>query len=273
MYGDQAIRLCHLGKDATRTGSNIKDIESKSESKSEIELNTTIEQADKTLNRANVFITPFSELSVDADRFQPREKQSSKDVEVAVDELLKEYSGEQKETLKSKIIKIINETTGSLESIKRVVNNFDSNKLDPLKTWKDPKDGKTYVANHSRLAGHKILSILPDTDERVIKAKESGFEKGYILTHPTNYKTEQEFVENAQNSNDEATRNTILESANRIRKWVGLTKKQIKEKAESIFRKDANFLINLASLNINGKAINLLKSVEKSTDKDRKSVV
>ena len=242
---------------------NIKDIESKSE----IELNTTIEQADKTLNRANVFITPFSELSVDADRFQPREKQSSKDVEVAVDELLKEYSGEQKETLKSKIIKIINETTGSLESIKRVVNNFDSNKLDPLKTWKDPKDGKTYVANHSRLAGHKILSILPDTDERVIKAKESGFEKGYILTHPTNYKTEQEFVENAQNSNDEATRNTILESANRIRKWVGLTKKQIKEKAESIFRKDANFLINLASLNINGKAINLLKSVEKSTDK------
>lgn len=46
----------------------------------------------------------------------------------------------------------------SEESVQRIVQNYDLNKLDPVTLWRDPNDGKAYIlSGHSRLEAHIIL--------------------------------------------------------------------------------------------------------------------
>jgi hypothetical protein len=248
---------------------NIKVIEGKAESNDKAELNQANQEADKKLEQANVFVTPISELSTDPDRFQPRKKSTQQEIEAVAEELTQNYQGTEKETIKKKIIDIIKTTTGSLARIKAIVNDYQTNKLDALKTWKD-KDGKVYVANHSRLSAHKILSILPKTDERVAKAESNGFIPNHIITSPVTEKTtEKEFKDLAQESNNNASQNTDLENANLVRGWKeeGLTKKEIKERADALFGANSVYFMALSNLNPNGKLVEALNSFIGSSDK------
>jgi hypothetical protein len=65
----------------------------------------------------------------------------------------------------------------SSESVRKIVDNFDPNKLDPVTVWKDPKDGKIYMlSGHSRLEAHRQLKrqtipakFFSGTEEEAIK--------------------------------------------------------------------------------------------------------
>lgn len=46
----------------------------------------------------------------------------------------------------------------SNESVQRIIRSYDPNRLDPVRVWKDPKDGKIYMlSGHSRLEAHRRL--------------------------------------------------------------------------------------------------------------------
>lgn len=48
----------------------------------------------------------------------------------------------------------------SEESVQRIVEGYDPNKLDPITVWKDPANGRVYVlSGHSRLEAHRRLQL------------------------------------------------------------------------------------------------------------------
>lgn len=162
----------------------------------------------------------------------------------------------------------------SQESVDKIVNDYDDNKLDPVVLFKD-KDGKDYVlAGHSRLEAHNQLSALPDTDPRKIKAVEKGFQPGEIKSRYFNG-TEKEAMEFADRSNDLGTKNKDYESAASLRKMreAGDTKTAIKDRARTDFGKNWRYLYNLSFLNPNGKIIQTLQQFESNPDKDAQNQI
>jgi len=65
----------------------------------------------------------------------------------------------------------------SHESVMRIVENYDSNRLDPVKLWEDPANGKVYIlSGHSRLEAHRIMkkqeipsSFFKGTEQQAIR--------------------------------------------------------------------------------------------------------
>lgn len=161
-------------------------------------------------------------------------------------------------------------TDFSQESVNKIVNEYDNNKLDPVVLYNDPKNGNQYVlAGHSRLEAHRQLTEMPDSDPRKQAAIENGFQPGNIKAR-TFVGTEAEAKELADRSNDFGTKNKDYESANSLRKARedGQTKKTIQERAKTDFGKNWRYLYNMSYLNPNGKAMQTLKQFEANPDKN-----
>lgn len=183
---------------------------------------------------ADVYYEPIANVSTDTKRFQPRGTEFSQD------------------------------------SVNKIIDSYDDNKLDPVVLYNDPNTGQQYVlAGHSRLEAHRQLTEMPDSDPRKQAAIENGFQPGNIKAR-TFVGNEQQAIEFADRSNDLGTRNKDYESANSLRKARedGQTKKAIQERAKTDFGKNWRYLYNMSYMNPNGKAMQTLKQFESNPDKN-----
>lgn len=184
-------------------------------------------------DQANVTYEPIKDLTTDTKRFQPRAAEFSQ------------------------------------ESVNKIVDNYDDNKLDPVVVYPDENGDQIILAGHSRLEAHKQLTELPDSDPRKKAAIEKGFKPGKIKTRYFNG-TEAEAREFADRSNDLGTKNKDYESAASLRRsrQEGQTKKAIQDRAKSDFGKNWRYMYNMSYLNPTGKAIQTLQQFENNPDKE-----
>ena len=136
----------------------------------------------------------------------------------------------------------------SEKSAKKVAEQFDPNKFDPIVVYKHP-DGNTYVlSGHSRFAGMKMRNA---------------------ETVPARYfeGTPEEAIDFAQNSNKLGDLQTDLENANYYRGKIqkGVTRGEIlKEAKENEQRGSAQRVVDFAYLNPEGKAYDAVSRLEES---------
>lgn len=157
-------------------------------------------------------------------------------------------------------------TDFSPESVEKIVNNYDDNKLDPVVLYND--NGKQYVlAGHSRLEAHKQLSEMSNTDPRKVAAIKNGFQQGEIKSRQFKG-TEEQAIEFADRSNDLGTKNKVYESANSLRKMRegGASKSASLQRAQTDFGKDGRFIHMLSFLNPKGKLMDTIKGFDKNDD-------
>lgn len=201
----------------------------------EVKQKQTVQKTQKE-TPADVSFQPISKINTDVKRFQPRGAEFSQ------------------------------------ESVDKIVNNFDQNKISSIVLFKD-KNGKDYVlAGHSRLEAHKQLSEMSKTDPRRINAEKNGFIPGKI--EAKYFKgTEKEAIEFADRSNDLGTKNKDWESAASLRRAreQGQTKTAIQERAKTDFGKNWRYINNLSYLNPNGKTVETIKQFENNPDKENQN--
>lgn len=188
--------------------------------------------------QADVSFQPLQNIGTDVERFQPRG------------------------------------TDFSPESVNKIVEDYDENKLDPVVLYKDPSGKDIVLAGHSRLEAHNRLSALPDSDPVKQRAIEKGFRPGEIKSRYFTG-TEKEAMEFADRSNDLGTKNKDYESANSLRKMreAGDTKTAIKDRARTDFGKNWRYLYTLSHLNPNGKLFQTLKQFDANPDKDAQNQI
>lgn len=134
------------------------------------------------------------------------------------------------------------------ESARRVAEDFDRQKLDPVTVWRDPTDGKRYVlGGHSRLEGQRRRQAqgLPDSDTLPIR-EFTG--------------TEAEAREFAATDNDRRSQMQPSEQAAFLREWSdGRTKAETQEQAQKLYGKNAQTVQDLAALSPKGRALSYLE--------------
>lgn len=136
----------------------------------------------------------------------------------------------------------------SEETVKRIVEDYDPNKLDAIILWKDPKNGKTYIlSGHSRMEAHDRLK------KETIKAK---YFEG----------TEKEAIEFGLDANVQATAESMVERAKRYRKLreEGKSEAEIKRQAEKSEGRNAERVIDYSHLDPNGRTVEILNLFEKT---------
>ena len=173
--------------------------------------------------RSDVYEIPLSELHTDPSRFQPRGAAFAE------------------------------------ESASRIHRSFDRQELDPLRVWKDPKNGRWYVlAGHSRYEGQRRRQAdrLPDSETLPVHVFEG---------------TEAEAIDFAMRENDKGTAMQPHEQAAYIRRQLdeGKTLAEIKETARELYGKNARTIIALAHLNPKGRVMNALQALDSRTDDGR----
>jgi ParB-like chromosome segregation protein Spo0J len=139
------------------------------------------------------------------------------------------------------------------QKVDSIARNWNDAKQDPIHTWKDPKNGKTYV-----LSGH----------HRLAAAKKAG--RTNVKTVDMSGMSEAEAVQFATvEANANRTMEKPSERAKVYRKMVGngKTKKEVRELAEELEGKNAPYVLRLASLNPNGRVMELVRQAEASGDK------
>jgi hypothetical protein len=186
---------------------------------------------------------PVKNLNVDHKRFQNREE---------------EFSEESVQN----IIKAVQEGT------------FKKAKFDPIRTWKDPKDGKTYVlAGHSRTEAFKRLQTILEKGELSDKAKENLKAQGIqdfksIPSKDMSGESEQDAINYAKDeSNKMGTEETELARAKR---WKEKRNEGKSEKAIREELKGSTTQQLFSYLKENGYAWDAIKAVQKSTDEGNK---
>lgn len=176
----------------------------------QIEPTTQIDGTETQELSSAVFNVPLTEIDTDTKRFQNRKAKFSEN------------------------------------SVKKIVENFDPNKLGAITLWKDPKDGKTYViSGHSRLEAHKQLG------------------KGKIKAEYFNG-TEQEAIDFGRTSNVLGTQETLTERANYYRGLRESGKKIGEIEAEAKKNEGANAVkvVAISYLNPNGGLIQSINQME-----------
>lgn len=161
----------------------------------------------------------------------------------------------------------------SEESVQGIVNavldgKFDINEFDPIRTWTDPKDKKTYVlAGHSRSEAFRRLQSMLDKGEIPDSAMEKINQQGLadfktIPSIDVSNKSESEAIEFAkERSNVMSTKETVLDRAKLI------ADKRSKGTSEAALRKDLKATsqeILLSYLKPQGKAWDAVKVMQKA---------
>lgn len=215
------------------TDGTVKPIDKSSapEKKKEPEKPKTEEVEDgKKDDKAREFRANISDINTNVDKFQNRNKEFSE------------------ETVKS--------ITGDIEK-----GTFDENKLDPIRVWKDPKDGKYYVlAGHSRLESYK-------------KAAEKDKKYESIPSIDMSYLTEDQAIDFAtKESNVMGTKESPIDRSKIYRKMMeeGKSKTSIQEEAKKLEQKNWKYVYNLSHLAKEGKTLSDISAFEKTTDEDNK---
>jgi len=131
--------------------------------------------------------------------------------------------------------------------------------FDPIKVWKNPKDGKYYVlAGHSRRAAFEDLAKSGMKEFSTIPAIEY---KGATFEEAKKFAIEE--------SNVLGTRESDIARANVYRgmRETGKTEKEIKTRAKELEKNNSNYIYSISFLNPQGKTISALKAFEKSQSK------
>lgn len=139
--------------------------------------------------------------------------------------------------------------------LKNIVENFNETELDPLIVWEFKN--KTYL-----LAGHHRYEALTQLKKKTAPVKYfQGSEAAAI-----------DFAKVKSNSN--RSLETPLERANLYREmFAKKSKSEVNEQAKKIEGKNANYILNLASLNPKGEVINAVESLLETTDKQNATLV
>lgn len=140
----------------------------------------------------------------------------------------------------------------SEDSVKKITEKFDRDKLEDIDTWVDPETGKRWV-----IEGHSRLEAL----------KRLGYKEAPI--HDIDAKTFDEAKKRAQEANYAKDRPSAVDSANLLRKAKAgerLTNAQVRERARSLLGKDAQAALDLMSLHPEGKTLDVLRSTKKAGD-------
>lgn len=186
---------------------------------------------------------PVIELSVDPKRFQNREEEFSE------------------------------------KSVQNIVNavvegKFDKGEFDPIRTWKDPKDNKTYVlAGHSRTEAFKRLQTMLEKGEipkeAMDKMKAQGFKDfKTIPSKDVSNKTEQDAIEYAkERSNVMGTQETDLA---RAKLWKEKRSKGDRDAAIRESIKGNTTQEKLSYLKENGKTWDAVKAVQETGQEGNK---
>jgi hypothetical protein len=170
---------------------------------------------------------PIADLTTDPERFQPRDEAFSE------------------------------------ESAANIAENFDRRELDPLRVWRDPKDGRVYVlAGHSRLQGQRRRAVQGLEDSETLPVQ---FYEG----------TEEEAVDFARRENDKGTAMRPHEQAEYVRGLIkqGRTKKEIRDRAQRLYGRNTNTVLALAALNPRGKALAALRAFSNTDTKESRDAL
>ncbi len=136
------------------------------------------------------------------------------------------------------------DTDAGEETVRRIVEDFDPKKLDPLKLWKDPQSGRLFVlAGHSRLKGLRKRGDIADAPAYIYEGI-----------------SEEEARKIAFESNSQAQANTDTENARVLRETS--SPKERKARARELFGKNAQLIYALSFLKPDGKLMDALRSVE-----------
>lgn len=139
-------------------------------------------------------------------------------------------------------------TAYSNQSVQRIVNNYDERlmALNPIVLWKDSFGITWLLAGHSRLQAHKLL------EKQTIK---SIFFEG----------TEADAIEYALNSNNQSSRETILERVRLYRQQYGKMQHDFEGIQTYMLRyedkRSVPFLLELLHLNADGSLLSTLGSL------------
>ena len=159
----------------------------------------------------------------------------------------------------------------SEESVRKILEavnkgTFQWSVLDPVTLWRNPNDGNLYM-----LSGHSRLEAFRRLHEAGAKINGKGFSK---IPAKLFVGTQDEAKEIALNSNTLSTKETNLERAKYYRglRDSGMSRKQVKEKAESLEGKNANLIIALSYLNPSGKAISALRNLEQGEETSKQII-
>lgn len=151
--------------------------------------------------------------------------------------------------------------------------------LDPIRTWNDPKDGKTYVlSGHSRTEAFREAQQLLESGQLDDKAMENLERQGItdftkIPSIDVGNKTEAEAINIGLTGNQKASQETELEGAKLARKLRLGGKTPSEVRAELGNRANKSRLINISYLNPNGTMMQALQAVEKSEKAENKNAI
>jgi len=142
---------------------------------------------------------------------------------------------------------------------------FNEGALDPIRVWKNPKDGKTYIlAGHSRVEAYRRLAAEGRTEFENIPAIEM---KDMTLEQAKEFATVKSNMLGAQE--------TMVARSNIYRKMrdEGKSEAAILEAAQKTEGRNAVAVVNLSALNPKGKAIETIREFEDSPDITTRSKV
>jgi hypothetical protein len=210
---------------------------------SEIKLPETVKKSKAREATGDEIKQPVSDLSVDPKRFQNRDEEfSQKSVDNIVQAVLD--------------------------------GKFDKGEFDPIRVWKDPKDGKTYVlAGHSRTEAFKRLQKMLEEGkipkEAMAKMKAQGFKDfKTIPAKDVSNKTEQDAIEFAkERSNVMGTQETDLARAKlwRDKRAAGGRDAGIRESIKGNSTQE-----KFSYLKENGKTWDAIKAVQETGQEQNK---
>jgi hypothetical protein len=187
--------------------------------------------------RVRVEAKPVEDINVDLERFQAREEDYSK------------------------------------ESVQKIVDavmegKFDVTEFDPVRTWTDPKNDKTYVlAGHSRTEAFRELQKKLEAGEipeaAMEKMRAQGFENFKTIDAvDASSKSEADAIAFAtERSNKAATQETVLDRAKLIakRRSEGMSESEVKKKLSTTKRE-----VLFSYLKKGGQTRDMIKAVQKS---------
>lgn len=135
------------------------------------------------------------------------------------------------------------------EKLKKIADNWDDTKQDPVEYWVDPKDGKKYI-----LAGHHRHEGSLMADRSNIKAIEF---KG----------TESEAIQRARESNFRTAQQTVFDNASMLRQYREEKNTQGADQLKTDLGRNARYTENVSHLNPDGKMMDAMRVTYKNKDR------
>ncbi|MEL6614130.1 MAG: hypothetical protein AAFQ43_00245, partial [Bacteroidota bacterium] len=149
------------------------------------------------------------------------------------------------------------------ESVERIVSGFDERELDPLRTWVDPSDGKTYV-----LAGHSRREAIRRLQD------EGKLPEDYQVPVDPYTGSEAEARDFAGRENSKGTAQTPSEDAAALRVAIdGMSRTAGREEATTRYGRNGALVYALSRLSPTGKAVQDLRAFGKARTKEARDVL